>query len=502
MIAEIVRQQTLELFLKTHVHNGKPINFPEGQRQIYRAVLFREYKRVQITCCTQYGKTHTVGCACLPVTCVAHKKIAILAPTTSKAKLIMRDYIDHLGDNPLYYEELEKNTKLERLRMEESKERIALKSGGCIYVISCQEGNSMKRLEAAMGEGAEIVILDEGALISDETEATIFRMGAGQGDNFCYIKIGNPFTRGHFLASYNDPNYKKINIDYKQALAEGRYTQNFINEAKKKPLFDVLFENKFPGEEVIDKKGWRKLLKEAEVNDAKAQDEDGNPTINIEEELQKYKARRAEEEALKAEGKPIDNLQTPESLLKGRVKLGGDIGRGNNKSTYVLRWDNYAIIISSNTDPDLMAQVPIILGYKKEFFIDDTEMSIDDNGIGGGVTDRLHELGCMINGVKVGESAVESDQYANLRAELYFLVREWILEGGKLVPNKAWEQLNVIRYKEASNSKLKIIPKEDLQKDYKDELKLYGIDSPDEADGLSLTFSNNPVVTSNDFAIG
>lgn len=476
----------LNALLRTHNHNGEPIIFPAGQREIYRAIVFREHKRVQITCCTQYGKTHTVGVACLPVTCIEHRKVVIIAPTLNKAKLIMRDYIDHIGDDPIYYEELEKNTKLERLRMEESKERIMLKRGGGIYVISAQEGNSTKRLEAAMGEGAEIVILDEGALISDDTEATIYRMGAGQGDKFCYIKIGNPFTRGHFLTSFNDPKYHKIEIDYKQALAEGRYTESFIEEARRKPLFEVLYENKFPKEELIDSRGYRKLMTEDEI--VKCQEDFGleGETLDdyIKSELGKY------ENNLKAE----DESQKIDCIFEGIPRLGGDIGRGGNKSIYVIRFNNYAIILDRNQIKDLMQQVPIIKGFVEQYSINPCEVAIDDTGIGGGVTDRLMEIGLAVNGVKVGEKPFDSD-YLNIKAENMFLMRDWLVnQGGKLIKNTVWhEQLNIIRYKENSSSKLQIESKEDLSKQ--------GIESPDDVDALALTFSNSPVTTANDFFV-
>ncbi len=493
------KEIVMEGLLATHLHNGEPINFPPGQKDIYRAILYREHKRIQITCCTQYGKTHTVGCACLPVTCIQHRKVIVIAPTTSKAKLIMRDYIDHIGDEPLYYEELEKNTKLDRLRMEENKERITLKGGGGIYVVSAQEGNSTKKIQAAMGEGAEIVILDEGALISDDTEATIFRMGAGQGDKFCYIKIGNPFTRGHFYKSAHDPRYYQINIDYKQALAEGRYTQAFIDEARAKPLFDVLFENKFPSEKVIDSKGFRKLMLDHQIEECR--EDFGLDEKALKEyvtaELEKYK-ENVKFDKLSDEEK--EGKEKQDCIFQGKPHLGVDVAEGGNNNAFVLRFDNYGIIVERNTIEDLMQQVPIVSGLQTDYRIADQDIAIDDTGVGGGVTDRLEELDHQVNGVKTGGSPWDND-YLNIRAENMFLMRDWLVnQGGKLIDDPAWSpQLNLIRYKENSSSKLQIESKEDMKKRAKEEG--VDVDSPDEVDALALTFSNAPVTTADDFAI-
>ena len=89
---------------------------------------------------------------------------------------------------------------------------------GEVFILSAESrltsgediGNSM------MGFGAPNVIMDEAALISDEADAKAMRMVAGftaSGADFV-AKIGNPFTRGHFLKAFEDPAYLKINISY------------------------------------------------------------------------------------------------------------------------------------------------------------------------------------------------------------------------------------------------------------------------------------------------
>ena len=74
-----------------------------------------------------------------------------------------------------------------------------------------------------------------------------------QTDNFL-LKIGNPWDSGHFRASFEDPRYYKLTIDYLR-IEEGRFTFEQAEEMRKKPFFDVLYECKFPPRDAMDEKG-------------------------------------------------------------------------------------------------------------------------------------------------------------------------------------------------------------------------------------------------------
>ena len=94
-------------------------------------------------------------------------------------------------------------------------------------------------------------------------------------------------------------------------------------------------------------------------------------------------------------------------------------------------------------------------------------------------------------GMKVGkiQSAggnFDKTKFVNKRAEMYWRTREWILRGGKLERHEDWAQLTQVKYKVADSSgKLKIMSKEEMLRD--------GIDSPDVADSLMLTFFSNDI---------
>jgi len=434
----------------------------EGQLHIFDALIFRTHKRVQIICSTQYGKSLWVALAAVILTCVLRKVVVIVAPSKEKAKIIMRYYVEHLGDNPLFESRLEKNSRLERLRQEENKERIMLNNGGGIYVVSTDQKNSKKSIEAAMGQGAEIVIGDEFCLVEDDTEATIFRMIAGKGPEACYIKIGNPFysapPNSHFIRTWLQPEtYHRIFIDYKQAIREGRYMEDFIREAKHKPLFEVLFACLFPDLSIMDKNGYRLLVLPDQIKFGVT------PEI-IKEAMRMYR-------------------DAHDGQISPRPKLGGDIGGGGDLNVFTLRWGKLAAVVHTNQSNDTMSNIAELEKLTSEYGVAWEDVNLDDIGIGRGVSDRCKEKGYNVNAVNVGDTAKhDPDTYANQKAELCWAAREWLLEEDtRLDKREEWVQLTWLKYKTLSDKKIQMEPKEKLKERTKA--------SPDFAESFYLTFA-------------
>jgi hypothetical protein len=417
----------------------------EKQIEIFYNLIFRKKNRIQILASTQYGKSLIVALSCIILSCLRGQLIAVIAPSKEKAKIIMRYYISHLGDSHLFYDKLEKNTKLERLRQEESKERIILRNGGGIFIVSANASDSIKGIQSAMGEGAKIVIQDESALIPDNIESTIFRMIAGHPDGF-YCKIGNPFYRNHFLKSWQNPKYEKIFIDYEQALKEGRYTQEFIEEARKKPHFGILFECKFPRADMVDPRGFSTLL--------------------------------SDEDLTQKSIKPF-----------GELRMGVDVAEGGGAfNVIVLRWANFAKVELKYISENTMDLVGRIVQTAKEHDILAQNIFIDALGVGKGACDRLREQRWAITEVKGSEKADDDTEFVNKRAENYWRTRLWLKQGGILKPNEDWLQLTNIKYKvRDSSGKMMLMSKDDMRKE--------GYESPDVADALALTFNRRGVLS-------
>lgn len=112
------------------------------------------------------------------------------------------------------------------------------------------------------------------------------------------------------------------------------------------------------------------------------------------------------------------------------------------------------------------------------------KVCIDCIGIGAGVTDRLLEQGFnCVEGVNVARSANDKERFANLRAELWSEMRDWLT--GELpvdIPDsdELHRDLCGLGYKHKSNGQLLI--------ESKVELKKRGFPSCDLADSLMLTF--------------
>jgi len=430
-----------------------------------------------------------VALAAIIVACIQGKVVAVVAPTNDKAKIIMRYFIEHIGDNRLFYNKLEKNTRLERLRQEESKERIILRNGGGIFVLSVQQKNLSKSIEAAMGAGAEIVVIDESCLIQDNTEATVFRMitgktQMGKGD-ILYCKIGNPFysesPNSHFKTDWENPLYHHIFIDVNQGLIEGRITRELVDIAKTKPLFGVLYDCEFPPEEELDSEGYRKLV----ISDAIKYNENAKALvkkqIERERELKRLISGESRESVIvNRDEKKIGEWQEELKNIP-RTKLAGDIGGGGDYNALVIRKGNLAFIAARNKSNDTMINVSEIERLILEYDILDEDISVDDIGIGRGVSDRLKELGHSINGVSWGDPAKDSETYFNLKAELFWKLKIWLEGGGELENDEKFSQITWIKYKtHTGERRVQMEPKEKLRQRMKQ--------SPDFADALALTF--------------
>lgn len=116
------------------------------------------------------------------------------------------------------------------------------------------------------------------------------------------------------------------------------------------------------------------------------------------------------------------------------------------------------------------------------------EILVDAIGIGAGVADRLRELGLPARAINVSESPGMQDVYLNLRAELWFKMRDWLAGRQCRMPEdeNLTSELVTPRYKFTSSGKIQIESKEDMKK--------RGLPSPDGAEAFMLTFAADAVV--------
>ena len=110
---------------------------------------------------------------------------------------------------------------------------------------------------------------------------------------------------------------------------------------------------------------------------------------------------------------------------------------------------------------------------------------VDETGIGGAVVDRLRQLGHHVVGVNngaVSDCPIEGMMVRNKGAELWARMREWMKAGGAIDDDaELMTELESREYGYDANNKIVLEKKSDMKK--------RGLGSPDQADGLSLTFA-------------
>ncbi|MBV8413198.1 MAG: terminase [Alphaproteobacteria bacterium] len=113
---------------------------------------------------------------------------------------------------------------------------------------------------------------------------------------------------------------------------------------------------------------------------------------------------------------------------------------------------------------------------------------VDGTGIGWGVHDRLRQLGCpRLVGVDFAGRADRRDlgdagaRYANKRAEMWGLMKEWCRQGCLPDDPELLAELGAIEYGYDAADAIVL--------ERKDDMRRRGLASPDDADALALTFA-------------
>lgn len=462
--------------------DGKPFELSNGQADIFLTIFLKQFLRNEIITSTQYGKSETIAMAVILRSIVFAEKFTILAGDQNKTDIIMGKIITHLFDHPILERQIDTAgiPKLEKLKHQKSQDRITWRDGGEVRTLTADARNRKRVKEVLTGQGARNIIEDEASLIPDDLQAMAMRMLGGFKDGWI-LKIGNPFYNNHFKRSWKNKKYNRIFIDYKQAIAEGRYTADFIEEMRYEPFFDVLYECKFPDDSDYTAGGYRRLFSDKLIERAFITEED-------------FRNNYATKKVKDGDGNTIG--RKPE----GHTRLGGDIGGGGDRSGYVARWDKVAKPLEQNFIKDTMQQVPIVKRLRRDHMINDRDIALDYGGLGQGTSDRLHEVDIYVNKVMFGGTPDDKDlkkRYKNNRAYMYYLLYQWLKEGGKIVEwDGLRDELAVVMYKADSAGKVQIEPKDDLKKRLKEENK--ALTSPDIADALALTFADNTSLVDED----
>ncbi len=166
---------------------------------------------------------------------------------------------------------------------------------------------------------------------------------------------------------------------------------------------------------------------------------------------------------------------------EGRVVVACDVARfGRDKTVAVLRQGGRARVLWKEQGRDTMHLVGRLGAYLNRNSVD--VLVVDDTGVGGGVVDRLRELGTgatklvAFNG---GSRARNTEMYANAISEAWMEMRDWFLAGAADIEEdrELIGQLSSRGYGYQSDRRIIIESKTKMEH------------SPDEADALAMSFA-------------
>ena len=155
-------------------------------------------------------------------------------------------------------------------------------------------------------------------------------------------------------------------------------------------------------------------------------------------------------------------------------------GMGVCKSVWVAR-DAFKIkVLATEQKSSTIGIAEKTITLAQHYECEPKNVKVDNFGVGANISQEI-ALGVneRIHAVNVGGKP-RDERFLNIRAEMYWLFREWLKKGGKLIRNDGWRQLLVIRYRRSLSGKIQVMGKAEMIK--------RGWDSPDKADAGALTF--------------
>jgi phage terminase large subunit len=166
-----------------------------------------------------------------------------------------------------------------------------------------------------------------------------------------------------------------------------------------------------------------------------------------------------------------------------RLYAGIDVAEaGNDETVCVIRTARGRIVAMESWRGNSRGPVIAFLNQFKDRL---EEINFDRAGVGAYFADDFELLGFRnVNGINVGKATRFSSRFRNLKAELYWALRERFQEGqiSGLTDELATAQLASIRYE--------INPRGLVEIESKDEMRKRGVKSPDRAEALMLAFAD------------
>ncbi len=196
--------------------------------------------------------------------------------------------------------------------------------------------------------------------------------------------------------------------------------------------------------------------------------------------------RKAVEDAMADDAPSGEGAPTESDDEREPVYIGVDVARfGADKSVLIARRGQRVVaakVLDRDADTMRVAGEAALMAAD----LDAQAIFVDENGVGGGVCDRLKEIGAPVYGVQFGRRAPHPTRFANLRSEIFWELRR--LMNARLIALPSDEILQAellsLRYDVTSSGQVKLESKRAIRKK--------GMPSPDRADALALAFMRPP----------
>ena len=163
------------------------------------------------------------------------------------------------------------------------------------------------------------------------------------------------------------------------------------------------------------------------------------------------------------------------------VYIGVDVARfGFDKSALCVRQGQRVLSVQSFERMDTMRLVFEVGRAVRAWNAE--AVFVDEGGVGGGVVDRLRELGAPVYGVHFGGGAQRPTRFYNRRSEIFWELRRLLNDALITLPRdeELAGQLLGLRYDISSSGQVRLEGKPEMRK--------RGMPSPDKADALALAF--------------
>ena len=316
---------------------------------------------------------------------------------------------------------------------------------------------------AGLHEKDVLVIFDEASAIADEIWTVT--EGAMTTDGAMWICFGNPTrNQGRFRECWREDRSRWITTE-----VDGRKAK-MTNKTELKQLIDRHGEDSdFVRVRV------RGLFPRAATLQLISED-------TVEGAVERWKARHGDRlPKAVAEGPGgLERYRLDDNPLAPRIMC-VDVARfGSDQTVIGMRCGRTFVTLAKHRELETtQVAYQVFEWWSKEH---PDHLLVDEVGVGAGVVDLLTEMGVEVIGVNSGVKAMQPARFLNRRAEMWWLMNEWLKEGGMIPPDK--DLVGDLTSPEYGYSDRTM----KVQIEGKDDMRARGLDSPDVGDTLAMSF--------------